>query len=83
MRMLALAVMKNAEVLVNVDMSVIPVQGGLHEPVGQDNWDNLPAVDEGDAPLLLLQERWYLVRDYCLHLFISPSTLCQHNIASI
>ncbi len=36
------------EVLVNVDMSGIPVQGWLHEPVGQDNWGNLPAVDEGD-----------------------------------
>ncbi len=36
------------EVLVNVDMSGIPVLGWLHEPVGQDNWGNLPAVDEGD-----------------------------------
>ncbi len=31
------------EVLVNVDMSGIPVQGWL-----QDNWGNLLAVDEGD-----------------------------------
>ncbi len=36
------------EVLVNVNMSGIPVQGWLHEPVGQDNWGNLLAVDEGD-----------------------------------
>ncbi len=34
------------EVLVNVDMSGIPVQGWLYEPVGQDNWGNLSAVDE-------------------------------------
>ncbi len=36
------------EVLVNVDMSGIPVQSWLHEPVGQDNCGNLLAVDEGD-----------------------------------
>ncbi len=36
------------EVLVNVDMSDIHDQGWLHEPVGQDNWGNLPAVEEGD-----------------------------------
>ncbi len=36
------------EVLVNVDMYGIPVLGWLQEPVGQDNWGNLPDVDEGD-----------------------------------
>ncbi len=36
------------EVLVNVDMSGIPVLGWVHEPVGHDNWGNLPVVDEGD-----------------------------------
>ncbi len=36
------------EVLVNVDMSGIPVQGWLHEPLRQDSWGNLPSVDEGD-----------------------------------
>ncbi len=35
------------EVLVNVDISGIHVLGWLHEPIGQDNWGNLPAVDEG------------------------------------
>ncbi len=36
------------EVLVNVDISGIPVQSWLREPVEQDNSGNLPAVDEGD-----------------------------------
>ncbi len=36
------------EVLVNLDMSGIPILGWLQEPVGKDNWDNLPAVGEGD-----------------------------------
>lgn len=38
--------------LVNVDVSGGPVQGWLHEPVGQDNSDSLPADDEGDILLV-------------------------------